>query len=484
MANAADLKKKLGDIKARPLILIVGVLLLLGVIIVFFGWRRSSGAGVEENFTSKATPVPSIKSTPGVGSTQDQTYNQLQLEQNRLRAKEAEQKGGSAIPTLINQPGSIASLESANSKADDYKRLLEEQNRRNAERAAAEQQTAASGQQQQAQQQAQQAFEGLMQKQTNELLKRWQPVAEVVVGAQVLPQNNNAQMQSVSGRYGAASTTNANTNIKPPALYKAGDIVFGILETGINSDEPGPILVRVVSGPLKGAKLIGNIQVQNDKVMLQFNLMSAPSLPNSVAVSVVAIDPETARTALASDVNHHYLVKYGVVFAASFLQGVSQAVQSSLQPSFTASNNTFVATSTKATTKQEVLVGLGQVGQQISQNLQQYQPKPTVTVDEGTSLGLLFLTDFSLAQGQQVNSENKPVIIEQTLGAQPASATQVTTTTNNGGNTGTASQTAVTSVSTSAPLPGTVGPHNQTQQSTVATTVQQPISINTATEQR
>lgn len=474
MATAADLKKKLGDIKARPLILIVGLVLVLGIIIIIFSWRRGNNAAVEGNFASKTAPVPAIKSTPGVGETQDKTYNQLQLEQNRLRAQQAEQTGGSAVPTLINQPGSIVSLEAQNTRAEDYQKLLEEQNRRNAERMSAEQQATTSGQQQQ----AQQAFEGLMQKQANELLKRWQPVAEAVVGGQVLPKSATAQMQTVGGSATNVAGT-AAVNAKIPALYKAGDIVFGVLETGINSDEPGPILVRIVSGPLKGAKLIGSIQLQNDKLMLQFNKLSAPSLPNSVGVSVVAIDPETARTALASDVNHHYLVKYGVVFAASFLQGVSQAVQSSLQPSFTASNNTFTATATTASTKQQVLVGLGQVGQQISQNLQQYQPKPTVTIDEGTSLGLLFLNDFSLAAGEHVtNPETKPVTLEQTLSAQPVP----------GGTTGTAKgvavQTASTSVSTSAPLPGTVGPHNQTQESTVTTTIQQPVNSTTATEQK
>jgi intracellular multiplication protein IcmE len=470
MASTADIKKKLGDIKARPLILIVGGILLVGLILIIFGVRRGSTSTAEGNLASKTAPVPNIRSTPGVGETQDQTYNQLQLEQNRIRAQQAEQQGGSSVPTLINQPGSIASLNANNTDqaALQYQKLLEEQNRRNAERNAATTKNTSGLEQQQAA--AQQAFEGLMQKQVNDLMKRWQPVSEAVVGGQILEKDSAlyAQMQTVKGTNADGSTT--GTASKGPALFKAGDIVFGVLQTGINTDEPGPIMVEIVSGALKGAKLIGSVQRQKDKVMLSFNLLNSPSLPSSVPVNVVAIDPETARTALASDVNNHYLLTYGAVFAGAFLQGVSQAVQSSLQPSFTSSNNTFVATSTKATTTQEILVGLGQVGQQMSQQIQQYKPDPTVTVDSGTSVGLLFLSDFTPSTALE-DTQNKPVYLEQTLSTLPAgTSTSSVSANNSGGLNQPIRQSMTTTTQSTGPLPGTIGPRNQSQQTTVTTT--------------
>lgn len=485
MADFSAVKKKLGDVKARPLILVAGLVLLVGIVVIVYAMQNGSGNAVEANIGSKTTGVPSIRSSPGTGSTQDETYNQLQLEQNRLRAKEAGQTGGSSIPTLVNQPpgsagsmGSIASVESEtqDAQAEAYKKLLEEQNRRNAARLAAEQQASAASTQAQQAQQAQQAFEGLMQKQANELMKRWQPVAQAVIGGQVLPESMKPTTGTNTQATGLTTVAGTATDkTKSPALYKAGDIIFGVLETGINSDEPGPILVRVVSGPLKGAKLIGSVAIQNDKVMLQFNTLNAPSLPNSVPASVVAIDPETARTALASEVDHHYLIKYGAVFAASFMQGVSQAVQTSLQPSFTSSNNTFVATSTQATTKQEILMGLGQVGQQISQNIQQYSPPPTVTVDAGVSLGLLFLSDFTLSTDPDANANaaaaNSPrTAIQQTLSGSGATSGTLPAATAISAQ-GNPSVVTSTTTSSSAPFPGTIGPRTQTQQSTVTTTI-------------
>lgn len=478
MADFAAVKKKLGDVKARPLILVAGLVLLVGIVVIIYALRNGGSNAVEANIGSRTTSVPSIRSSPGTGSTQDETYNQLQLEQNRLRAKEAGQTGGSAIPTLVNQPASsIASVESQDTQAAAYRKLLEEQDKRNASRLASEQQASAAGVQAQQAQQVQQAFEGLMQKQANELMKRWQPVAQVVIGGQVLPESMKTTTTTSSSGTGLTSVagTNGEKTIVP-ALYKAGDIIFGVLETGINSDEPGPILVRVVSGPLKGAKLIGNVTVQNDKVMLQFTTINAPSLPSSVPASVVAIDPETARTALASEVDHHYLIRYGAVFAASFLQGVSQAVQTSLQPSFTSSNNTFVATSTQATTKQEILVGLGQVGQQISQNIQQYSPPPTVTVDAGVSLGLLFLSDFSLSTDPQANASaaaaNTPKsVIQQTLSGAGVPAGTLPAATAISAQPGAPAVVTSTTTSSTAPFPGTIGARTQTQESTVTTAI-------------
>ena len=45
------------------------------------------------------------------------------------------------------------------------------------------------------------------------------------------------------------------------------------------------------------------------------------------AIQAVAIDPQTARTALAGQINNHYLLKYGTLFASSFLQGVGSSLQ-------------------------------------------------------------------------------------------------------------------------------------------------------------
>ncbi|WP_426741273.1 TrbI/VirB10 family protein, partial [Pseudomonas aeruginosa] len=78
------------------------------------------------------------------------------------------------------------------------------------------------------------------------------------------------------------------------------------------------------------SKLIGsfNLPSNADKMVITFNTMSVPGAEKTISISAYAIDPNTARTALSSRTNHHYLMRYGSLFASSFLQGFGNAFQS------------------------------------------------------------------------------------------------------------------------------------------------------------
>ena len=74
------------------------------------------------------------------------------------------------------------------------------------------------------------------------------------------------------------------------------------MDTSVNSDEQGPVLATIVSGKLKGAKLIGSFSgpsQNSDKITLSFNTMTIPGGSGSISINAYAIDPNTARTALA-----------------------------------------------------------------------------------------------------------------------------------------------------------------------------------------
>lgn len=205
-------------------------------------------------------------------------------------------------------------------------------------------------------------------------------------------------------------------------VIKAGTVLFGVLDTAVSSDEPSPILATIVGGGggcngLRGGRLIGNIEIpkNGEKVILNFKTLSLPKHVTSLKVNVVAIDANTARTALASDVNHHYLLRYGSLFASSFMEGLAQAI--SQPPGTQTSNSTGQSGGTAVTINQgnaatyppftDVekygLVPLGKVGEEWGKAVKPYFNRPpTITVDQGTSLGLLFLSDLDLTpEGQQ-----------------------------------------------------------------------------------
>lgn len=256
------------------------------------------------------------------------------------------------------------------------------------------QQQVVQQQQQQALQQEMQSVETAVANQASKLFSAWSTPTQAVTGSFAgTSSNDNA---GAAGGAGTAGSQQAGAAASPIIL--TGDVLFAVLTTSINSDQPGPVMATVVSGKFKGAKLIGGLKTTPDgqAVTLSFNRMIMPDWPTSAGINAVAINPDTARTALASSVNNHYLSRYGSVFATAFLQGFGQAVGNSGQ-TIVSSLGTTSQSFNQLTTAQEALVGLGQVGQALGSQAQNgFNRPPTVKVNSGTGVGVLFMNDVTL----------------------------------------------------------------------------------------
>ncbi len=185
-----------------------------------------------------------------------------------------------------------------------------------------------------------------------------------------------------------------------PAVIRAGDIMFAVLDTSINSDEPGPILATIVAGRFKGARLIGafTLPSEGQKLILNFNMMSVQGAPQATSITAVAIDPNTARTALSSRTDNHYLLRYGSLFASSFIEGFGNAFQSAgttVTIGGTASSDISIQQGVGRSVLENAVIGLADVGKQWGQQARQLMNRqPTVYVYSGTALGILFTRDI------------------------------------------------------------------------------------------
>lgn len=202
----------------------------------------------------------------------------------------------------------------------------------------------------------------------------------------------------VGGAPGTATTiqtTTAGGGPRSEPFLKAGTILFAVLNTAVNSDEPGPVMATIVGNRLKGGKLLGTLVNQGQKVMLTFNVLTLPNVPSSISLNAVAIDPNTARTALSSDTDNHYLLRYGSMFAAAFLQGYGQAVQQSGAVVVSNGLNT-VTNMPTLSPKGQALAALGTVGQVWGEAIRPlFNTPPTVKVFSCTPLGILILSDVA-----------------------------------------------------------------------------------------
>ena len=190
-------------------------------------------------------------------------------------------------------------------------------------------------------------------------------------------------------------------NKKQDLYVKTGDILFAVIETSVNTDEPSPILATIVSGSLKGAKLIGsfNLPANASKMIITFSSMTLPGIAKTIGISAYAIDPNTGRTALSSSTDHHYLQRYGSLFASTFLEGFGNAFQSAnttIQVGGTGGvTNTTVQNGIGRSLTSNAVIGLATVGKAWGQQAQRNMNTPTtVQVYSGTPVGVLFLQDI------------------------------------------------------------------------------------------
>ncbi|MGC1854096.1 MAG: TrbI/VirB10 family protein [Candidatus Aquirickettsiella sp.] len=236
--------------------------------------------------------------------------------------------------------------------------------------------------------QLQQQMQSSMSTQANQLFAAWiSPNQQYVAGT--------PDLNRLGTGLGGAPSGSPAAGIRAPAV-KAGTIMYAVLLTAVNSDEPGPVLAEIVQGKFKGARLMGTLSNQGQKVLLSFNTLTLPKLSESIAINAVAIDENTARTALSSDTNNHYWLRYGTLFASAFLQGYGQSF---LDYGNNYSGAVVINPSNQPIDlkpRERIFVGLGEVGQQYSSALRNiFNTPPTVKVFSGTPMGILFLSDLA-----------------------------------------------------------------------------------------
>lgn len=310
------------------------------------------------------------------------------------------------------QSGGLLSGQAAleRQRSEQEARLKEQRENLDKMRLAKERQTDAEKQRQGAEkskkeyQAAVQQLAGQMKSYANGAYSEWSKVnpQQYVQGTLVLQKEAVLVTNPVVG--GVVSPMKVRERIaksRPSVYIKAGTVLFGVMDTAVNSDVPGPVLATIVSGKLQGSRMIGSFQheAQQTGVVIQFNQLSIPKRARSLSIQAVAIDPDTARTAVATNVDRHILLRYGSIFASSFISGYGKAITQ--QGTTTVSPLTGTTTTQTPTldNKQIFFAALGELGTQWGQAIKPYFNTPyTVTVDQGTGVGILFLTDVDVTE--------------------------------------------------------------------------------------
>lgn len=407
-----NMGKMMNNPKQRNLYLsLVGLAVL--TLVGGFWFVGKNAASVQAPTGTNLAATPQINNVPG-SSTSPQ-YNKEVDEQNKQIAQQALNSGGSFVPTPVNTAVSGTSPMSDIERANQERRAAEERERARLEaerlRQEEEERARLAALQQIQQQAPAPVMTPVVQAQEpkkaekyslddveliSTLLGSWgikSPKAEFDFAGQK-EQNTSSQgnvMQSNQAVQAAATQ-----NVMAKAIAPSGTIYNAILETSINSDEPSPVIAKIVSGPMAGARLIGGMQRTGEKVLVEFGTITLPNAKTSMKIRAVAIDPKSTRTALADDVDRHYFLRYGVLLASAFLGGYSDAIARQNTTTTVTPDGNVVQTTGEISSKDINRQAIGSVGKELAeQTKQQIQGlQPTITVNSGSAIGVLLMDDL------------------------------------------------------------------------------------------
>ncbi len=370
--------------KRRRNVILVSTLLL--IILISMGVIRFFHQVSDKHFRAKAQveSVRPIRSIPGgVEKAPSQEYASLQKQNNNQQAKEAKKTGKSAIATIVdrstfeaephhhdtnssfkplsqNPSDPMHAFSFLRPPKSEAQELLDRQNDLLVKQKA---------------QVSKQQIQSGMNVQMNELMTQWNqvPLQHAVTGSNHFSKENKSYDKI--------------------ARIKAGTILNAVLLTTVNSDQPGPILAKIVSNELENARLIGSLTTAQERVLIQFDRINLLDAKQTIPIQAVAVDAKTARSGLSSYTDKHLILRYGSLFGAALLQLYSSNYQQASIMS-TAQNRPY-SFQTMINPTDKLIGAVGHVGSHASDALAKQFHRPyTIHVNSGTGIGVLFTEDL------------------------------------------------------------------------------------------
>lgn len=228
------------------------------------------------------------------------------------------------------------------------------------------------------------------------------------------PEKKEPEKASSGGAATGAASTGNNMQAIPTGrlVARTGDVIYGVLDRGFNSDDPqAPLIVTLhdfltdgSQGPLTGARVVGTLNYSQEQAAVQFSRLVMVD-GREIPISAIAVSEQDARTGIAADVDRHILMRYGSLFASSLIQGVGMAGQ---QLTALSSNSYVVdpytgliASSPSSDWKrigaQAAAASLLPVGQALaSAAARNFNTPPTISSPIGMGVGVVFLQPLNM----------------------------------------------------------------------------------------
>ncbi|MFP4464196.1 MAG: hypothetical protein ACLFP8_03110 [Alphaproteobacteria bacterium] len=353
-------------------------------------------SGSEEQANISSLPQGSeVTSAPGTGQEVDPAYIAAVEEQNEAELDRALAQGGSAIPVPIETPDTRLEVPAVEEEAEDplhrWRMLQEERVERQLQSRDLEEEpvTVLDAEQQS---QAVQALAESMAQQMESVLGRTTEQANFNTKTLITYSGEGAGGQQSGGQGESGNEAPFEEISEEIVIIPAGKIVYGQLLLEANSDMPTNVLAEMVSGPLKGWKLMGSFSVtgNDDLLAITFDL-AVNDEGKQYNVNAVMLNPDTGLAAMRTDIDRRYFQRIIMPAAAEFISAYAQAVEDSGATSIVVSGDVVVEEEDETTDEQEVAAGVAAAGDEISTILDEMADvEVKVIIDAGTPIGIFF----------------------------------------------------------------------------------------------
>lgn len=416
-----DQKGTLGDLWRNNPLVKIGVILaafafLVGGVILF-------GGKSEQLPISRVLSKRDITEAPGTAETTE-AFRLAVEEENSRRTEEAMRQQESAVPTPVDPPKGTLPLQFEEPDEEDplerWRRMQEDRIRQQQVEAQVTPDPLEQAPPVDTRTPAINALAQAMSQQMESVLSNQEikgPILQSVATLsylEALQEKERKRLEeALAARQAAQAASPEGEDIN--ILLPAGTIEYAQLITEANTDAPGPVLAQIVTGPLKGGRLIGtfstggaglltgngggqsvgNTAATAKYITLNFNALVLDGV--DYAANGVAIDPETTLPGVITDIDHRYLTRIVLPAASKFVTGLTSAIADSGKTTIVIKNSdgsTSTTTSGTNDNDQEVASGIAEAGEALADILTETagNTNPLLRVRAGTPIGVLFVT--------------------------------------------------------------------------------------------
>lgn len=178
----------------------------------------------------------------------------------------------------------------------------------------------------------------------------------------------------------------------PPSPVAAGDLAMGEIETPASSDIDRPVMARILSGRLAGARLVGGFARPPGAMglTLSFDRMTMPG-GERFAIDAIAIDGRDGSGAIASRTNRRLLARYAPTLGAAFVAGLGSHLAQPRER-YRSDGDVTQITRERPRLRDGVAAGMAQAADAIAADLAAAAPRGAeILIAAGHPVAILFL---------------------------------------------------------------------------------------------